>query len=50
MQKSTPDRLKQKMKEYKYRITSAHGINNHLSKSNTPLDDVLKMKKSTEWI
>lgn len=45
MQKSTPDRLKQKMKEYNIKLRHLTVLTIISQKSNTPLDDVLKMKK-----
>lgn len=49
MQKSTPDGLKQKMKEYNIGLRQLTVLTIISQKSNTPLDDVLKMKK-TVWI
>ncbi|WP_166695494.1 hypothetical protein [Bacillus cereus] len=45
MQKSTPDQLKQKMKEYNIKLLHLTVLTIISQKSNTPLDDVLKMKK-----
>lgn len=45
MQKSTPDQLKQKMKEYSIKLRHLTVLTIISQKSNTPLDDVLKMKK-----
>ncbi len=45
MQKSTPDQLKQKMKEYNIKLRHLTVLTIISQKSNTPLDDVLKMKK-----
>ncbi len=45
MQKSTPDQLKQKMKEYNIKLRHLAVLTIISQKSNTPLDDVLKMKK-----
>ncbi len=45
MQKSTPDVLKQKMKEYNIGLRQLTVLTIIAQKSNTPLDDVLKMKK-----
>lgn len=45
MQQSTPDRLKQKMKEYNIGLRQLTVLTIIAQKSNTPLDDVLKMKK-----
>ncbi|EOQ18221.1 hypothetical protein [Bacillus cereus] len=45
MQKSTPDQLKQKMKEYNTKLRHLTVLTIISQKSNTPLDDVLKMKK-----
>ncbi len=45
MQKSTPDGLKQKMKEYNIGLRQLTVLTIISQKSNTPLDDVLKMKK-----
>ncbi|MGN4444657.1 hypothetical protein ACTFOB_07045 [Bacillus cereus group sp. MYBK79-1] len=45
MQKSTPDQLKQKMKEYNIGLRQLTVLTIISQKSNTPLDDVLKMKK-----
>ncbi|ANS46374.1 hypothetical protein BM86_09670 [Bacillus thuringiensis] len=45
MQKSTPDQLKQKMKEYNIKLRHLTMLTIISQKSNTPLDDVLKMKK-----
>ncbi|MGE6961781.1 hypothetical protein ACQKIW_17630 [Bacillus thuringiensis] len=45
MQKSTPDQLKQKMKEYNIKLPHLTVLTIISQKSNTPLDDVLKMKK-----
>ncbi len=44
MQKSTPDGLKQKMKEYNIGLRQLTVLIIISQKSNTPLDDVLKMK------
>ncbi len=43
--KSTPDQLKQKMKEYNIGLRHLAVLTIIAQKSNTPLDDVLKMKK-----
>ncbi|PDY81676.1 hypothetical protein COA08_20845 [Bacillus cereus] len=45
MHKSTPDKLKQKMKEYNISLHQLAVLTIIAQKSNTPLDDVLKMKK-----
>ncbi|PFR82902.1 hypothetical protein COK42_21840 [Bacillus cereus] len=45
IQKSTPDQLKQKMKEYNIKLRHLTVLTIISQKSNTPLDDVLKMKK-----
>ncbi|PDY24607.1 hypothetical protein CN445_26015 [Bacillus cereus] len=45
MHKSTPDKLKQKMKEYNIGLRQFAVLTIIAQKSNTPLDDVLKMKK-----
>ncbi len=45
MQKSTPDQLKQKMREYNIKLRHLTVLTIISQKSNTPLDDVLKMKK-----
>ncbi|OQR55048.1 hypothetical protein CDB3_20675 [Bacillus sp. CDB3] len=45
MHKSTPDKLKQKMKEYNIGLHQLAVLTIIAQKSNTPLDDVLKMKK-----
>ncbi|PFD47258.1 hypothetical protein CN285_00790 [Bacillus cereus] len=45
MHKSTPDQLKQKMKEYNIGLRHLAVLTIITQKSNTPLDDVLKMKK-----
>ncbi|PEF07810.1 hypothetical protein COM97_04375 [Bacillus thuringiensis] len=45
MQKSTPDQLKQKMKEYNIKLRHLTVLTIISQKSNTSLDDVLKMKK-----
>ncbi|WP_144640169.1 hypothetical protein [Bacillus cereus] len=45
MQKSTPDQLKQEMKEYNIKLRHLTVLTIISQKSNTPLDDVLKMKK-----
>ncbi|PEB44313.1 hypothetical protein CN971_13675 [Bacillus thuringiensis] len=45
MQKSTPDQLKQKMKEYNIKLRHLTVLTIISQESNTPLDDVLKMKK-----
>lgn len=45
MQQSTPDRLKQKMKEYNIGLRQLTVLTIIAQKSNTPLDEVLKMKK-----
>ena len=45
MQKSTPDGLKQKMKAYNIGLRQLTVLTIISQKSNTPLDDVLKMKK-----
>ena len=45
MQKSTPNQLKQKMKEYNIKLRHLTVLTIISQKSNTPLDDVLKMKK-----
>ncbi|WP_336967038.1 hypothetical protein [Bacillus cereus] len=45
MQKSTPDQLKQKMKEYNIKLRHLTVLTIISQKSITPLDDVLKMKK-----
>ncbi|PFZ24099.1 hypothetical protein COM22_24955 [Bacillus wiedmannii] len=45
MQKATPDGLKQKMKEYNIGLRQLTVLTIISQKSNTPLDDVLKMKR-----
>ncbi|PGO30010.1 hypothetical protein CN984_11590 [Bacillus cereus] len=45
MHKSTPDSLKQKMKDYNIGLRQLAVLTIIAQKSNTSLDDVLKMKK-----
>ncbi|PFL21383.1 hypothetical protein COJ07_11705 [Bacillus cereus] len=45
MHKSTPDGLKQKMKDYNIGLRQLAVLTIIAQKSNTSLDDVLKMKK-----
>lgn len=45
MQKSTPDQVKQTMRDYEVSLFQLATLNIISQKSNTPLNDVLKMKK-----
>ncbi|PGZ95284.1 hypothetical protein COE51_20940 [Bacillus pseudomycoides] len=45
MQKSTPDQVKQTMRDYEVSLFQLAVLNIISQKSNTPLNDVLKMKK-----
>ncbi|MEI4804420.1 hypothetical protein WAZ07_25195 [Bacillus sp. FJAT-51639] len=45
MQKSTPDQVKQTMRDYEVSLFQLAALNIISQKSNTPLNDVLKMKK-----
>ncbi|ENQ3077541.1 hypothetical protein ACEOWG_000705 [Bacillus cereus] len=45
MQKSTPDQVKQTMRDYEVSLFQLAALNVISQKSNTPLNDVLKMKK-----